>query len=268
MKFAANLSTMFSDLPTLQERYEYVCFKCPVKFDAIECQDPYMLAIKDWRRLFENCSVKGAKLPKWELINSVPLFLEFPDLRIPSFEEYRLKVLDKTLEYAKFLDCQKVHLILGDLPFKSENPDQITHLTEKMTTLLYQAAHYLELEHVNCVIEPLSLKERERYYLRSYKLAVKILEQNTKSKNLRLLTDIYHLQRVEGNLTEAINKYMPLTGHVQISQVPLRDCPFNEGEINYRYVLEVLRKVHRGFIGLEYKCTTEDDLLWINNYTN
>lgn len=41
-------------------------------------------------------------------------------------------------------------------------------------------------------------------------------------------------------------------GHVQISQVPLRDCPIHDGELNYDYILKALDIVYKDYIGLEY----------------
>lgn len=257
---------MFTDLPTLKERYEYICFRSPIHFDAVECQDPYILSIDEWREIFDSCSKRGAKLPTWELINSPALFNVFPGEQVPTFDEYKRTVLEKTLEYAKFLGCSKVHLILGDLSCKQNNPDELNPNSEKIVNLLYDSVHYLGEEKITCLIEPLSLKERENYYLRSYKLGYQIV-QNCKHDNLRLLTDIYHLQRLEGNLSETIRKYMPLTGHVQVSQVPWRDNPFNTGEIDYRYILKILRDVYFGYIGLEFKCSTLTDLSWISSYT-
>lgn len=44
---------------------------------------------------------------------------------------------------------------------------------------------------------------------------------------------------------------MPYTGHVQISQAPLRNCPMIGGEINYSYVLKKLASYEQP-IGLEF----------------
>lgn len=41
-------------------------------------------------------------------------------------------------------------------------------------------------------------------------------------------------------------------GHVQISQVPLRDNPIDEGELNHDFILKKLAPHYNDFIGLEY----------------
>lgn len=47
-------------------------------------------------------------------------------------------------------------------------------------------------------------------------------------------------------------------GHVQISQVPLRDSPLNEGELNHDYILGKISTIYDDFIGLEYYSKIED----------
>ena len=43
-------------------------------------------------------------------------------------------------------------------------------------------------------------------------------------------------------------------GHIQIAQAPDRGEPDMNGEINYKYVLQLLEDIgYTGFIGLEYK---------------
>ncbi len=113
------------------------------------------------------------------------------------------------------------------------------------------------------------------------------------SSNLRLQLDLFHLQFLKGDLTNGIEKYLPLTGafwpplvasnqtetllshcaslldvagHIQLAQVPHRHEPDVPGEIHYPYVLGLLeRHQYDGWIGLEYspKGDTEEGLRWI-----
>ncbi len=52
-----------------------------------------------------------------------------------------------------------------------------------------------------CVIEPLST--RPNYYLRSYSTAMDIVKAS-KTDNLKVMLDSFHLQRLHGNLTERV----------------------------------------------------------------
>ncbi len=49
---------------------------------------------------------------KWILINSLPLFDQTKE--IPSFNDYQQLVLNRTLDYAKALEVNKVHLVMMD----------------------------------------------------------------------------------------------------------------------------------------------------------
>lgn len=257
MKFSANISTLFGDLAGLIERYKHVVTKCGHIFDTIECQDPYQLSPSEWRSLFADLEKANYKLPKWDLINSPPLFNLYRAGQIPSHDEYKEKVLNKVVDYAKLLSCSKVHLIMGDV----NNDSNATLNREKMIDLVIFGSNHLKEHKITCVIEPLAI--RDHYYLRSYDLAADIA--NKQGSNCKVLLDIYHLQRLGGNITETVNKLMPLVGHVQISQVPKRDAPFNPGEVNYDYVLKLLGSRYHDYIGLEYNNLTTDSLDWIEN---
>ena len=116
--------------------------------------------------------------------------------------------------------------------------------------LLKHGAKRLDEHNITCVIEPLSI--RKFYYLRCYSQAKSILEQ-LNQPNLNILVDSYHMQMLNGNLTTIVNELRSQTGHVQISQAPLRDRPTNVGEINFDYFLGLIAKCgYADFVGLEY----------------
>lgn len=111
------------------------------------------------------------------------------------------------------------------------------------------------------------------------------------SKALKLQLDVFHLQMLEGNLTNRIQELLPFTGwitqtvflfsrfvhlrsgfhlgHIQISQAPNRHEPGAPGEIDYHYVLDLLQQSdYSGYIGLEYrpKTDTNSSLDWITKW--
>lgn len=83
------------------------------------------------------------------------------------------------------------------------------------------------------------------------------------------MLDIFHLQLIQGNISNTIRELKDYIGHVQIAQAPLRNEPDTDGEINYKYVLKVL--AHEGYndwIGLEYKPkeSSASGLKWIGEF--
>jgi hydroxypyruvate isomerase len=78
--------------------------------------------------------------------------------------------------------------------------------------------------------------------------------------------DVYHMQRMEGNLVANVREHIGEIGHVQIADSPARGEP-GTGEIRYPYVLAVLEDLgYDGYVGLEYNPTTEqteESLGWL-----
>ena len=86
--------------------------------------------------------------------------------------------------------------------------------------------------------------------------------------NAFLQYDIYHAQRMEGELANTIKKYIDRIGHIQIADNPGRNEP-GTGEINYSYLFALLDSLgYDGYIGCEYKPlkTTEAGLGWMAQY--
>jgi hydroxypyruvate isomerase len=84
------------------------------------------------------------------------------------------------------------------------------------------------------------------------------------SNNLYLQYDIYHMQRMEGELANTIKAYLPQIAHVQLADNPGRNEP-GTGEINYRFLFGFIDSIgYEGWIGCEYKPKgkTIDGLVW------
>ena len=78
--------------------------------------------------------------------------------------------------------------------------------------------------------------------------------------NVRLQYDVYHMQRMEGNLVATIDRHFHQIAHVQIADAPSRHQP-GTGEIAYGYVLDHLERLgYAGYVGLEYKAPDGDTL--------
>ena len=130
---------------------------------------------------------------------------------------------------------------------------------------LEYAAKRLQKEGLTAVIEAISTQVIPGYYLDHGERALACIKK-INQPNLKLLLDIFHLQLTEGNLTANIKKYLPYTDYIQISQAPNRKEPDTDGEINYKYVFQVLRDVkYQGCIGLEYHPlgNTVEGLKWM-----
>jgi len=71
--------------------------------------------------------------------------------------------------------------------------------------------------------------------------------------NVRLQYDVYHMQRMEGDITATIERHLGEIAHIQVADSPERNQP-GTGEINFDYVFRRIQELgYDGDIGLEYK---------------
>jgi hydroxypyruvate isomerase len=85
------------------------------------------------------------------------------------------------------------------------------------------------------------------------------------SDNLFIQYDLYHAQRMEGELAATVQKFLPYIAHIQLADNPGRHEP-GTGEINYAFVLRHLDAIgYKGWVGCEYKpkTSTLQGLDWI-----
>jgi hydroxypyruvate isomerase len=132
---------------------------------------------------------------------------------------------------------------------------------------LKYAATQLEQADIIGVLEPINHYSIPGYFLNDYKFALQTIHE-VGSRNIKLMTDIFHMQLITGNISNNLKELAPFIGHVQIAQAPKRNEPDSDGELNYRYILNEISSIYDDFIGLEYTplTTTSAGLKWINNF--
>lgn len=127
------------------------------------------------------------------------------------------------------------------------------------------AAEQAQVQGASIMIEAVNTFENGPYLLDTTAKAVKFLDA-VRADNVALQHDVYHMQRMEGNLSDTISRVLPRIRHVQIADPPRRSEP-GTGEINFGYILDLLeRSGYTGWVGLEYNPstpTTEESLGWI-----
>jgi hydroxypyruvate isomerase len=70
--------------------------------------------------------------------------------------------------------------------------------------------------------------------------------------NVFLQYDVYHMQRMEGDLAHTLRELLPLIRHIQVADVPGRHEP-GTGEINYPFLFGLLDELgYDGWVGCEY----------------
>jgi hydroxypyruvate isomerase len=116
------------------------------------------------------------------------------------------------------------------------------------------------------VVEPLNAFDAPGYFLPTPESGFALVER-TAHPNLKLQYDIYHSQRMSGNLAATITARIKQIGHVQIADSPARNEP-GTGEINFPFVLQALDDAgYDGWVSLEYRPrdTTVSSLAWLTD---
>ena len=129
------------------------------------------------------------------------------------------------------------------------------------------AAAELKKSGLKLLIEPINTFDIPGFYLSKTAQGIAILDA-VAADNAFLQYDIYHAQRMEGELANTIQKYFDRIAHIQLADNPGRNEP-GTGEINYSYLFDLLTRLgYKGYIGCEYKPlkTTEAGLHWMGQY--
>ncbi|CAG0894546.1 unnamed protein product [Cyprideis torosa] len=258
-RLSANLSFMFKEMP-FSERYAAAS---KANFSYVESAyppgdiDPNSLA-----RAREESGVQQVLLNVFPGSKEGDMGLAVDPARVSEFRES----IEKTIETAHSLGCQRIHVMAGlSLP----NIEHQLQLETYQTNLSW-ACKRLKSEEMNAVIEPINLESVPGYFLHDYETALSVL-QNVGASNLKILCDFFHLQKIRGNITKYLQENISIIGHFQVSQVPWRDEPDTEGEIQYSYIFkllnELLKQQRRGtdvYVGCEYKPrgNTFEGLVW------
>lgn len=159
------------------------------------------------------------------------------------------------------IGCPRIHAVAGNRIPEIERSAQVDCAVENLTTML----PHLERTGVVATVEALNIYDAPGFMLSKLAHMMEIVER-VNSPHVRCQYDIYHMQRMEGNLIHTIRHLdMSTISHVQIADSPARNQP-GTGEIHFRNVLAALdESAYDGYVGLEYRIlgTTEEGLAWL-----
>ena len=121
--------------------------------------------------------------------------------------------------------------------------------TANVIMALRKASAILEPHNLAMVLEPLS--DNPDLFLRHSHQTFMICKA-VNSPSCKILFDIYHMQRNEGDIISNINKTWDEIGYIQIGDNPGRNEP-TTGEINYKNVFKhIYSKGYKGILGMEH----------------
>ncbi|KAI5628355.1 putative hydroxypyruvate isomerase [Silurus asotus] len=283
LRFCANISWLFTELPELSERLRAAA--C-AGFQAVEAAWLYSSDPRELQKVRQETGLQVA------LINTPPGDVKNGELglgAVPGREQDFRQGLAQAVQYAKALDCNRIHVMAGRVPTGAKLSEVGVEMEATFVQNLKYAADILSKEGIMGLIEPINTRITDpQYFLDSPHQAAAIL-QKVDHPNIKLQMDIFHWQIMDGNLTQNIRRYFPLIGkkyicslsrfelsrldgffcHIQIAQVPNRHEPDSPGEINFPYIFRLLEELgYQGYVGCEYKPlgSTEEGLDWVKKY--
>ena len=181
--------------------------------------------------------------------------------RIAEFREGVARAID----YATTLGVTQLNCLIGKVP---EGASKL-QVDQTVIENLRFAAYALAQHGIRLLIEPINTFDIPGFYLHHTSQALALIEK-VGSDNLFVQYDIYHMQRMEGEIAATLSKHLPLIHHVQLADNPGRNEP-GTGELNYRFLFKHLDAIgYDGWIGCEYKpaAKTEDGLAWMTTLTH
>lgn len=255
-KFAANLSMLFTELPFLDR------FGAAAKagFPGVEYLFPYAFPKDEIvSRLRSNGLTQVLfNLPAGDWDNGERGIACDP-ARVAEFQDG----VGKACDYAKALGNKQVNCLSG-IASKSVDPNKIG---QTFVDNLRFAAAELKKAGILLIAEPINTFDIPGFYLNRSAQALAIFDE-VGSDNLKLQYDIYHMQRMEGDLARTIETNLARIAHVQVADNPGRNEP-GTGEINCPFLFAHLDRIgYTGWVGAEYKprASTEAGLGWLAPY--
>jgi len=252
-RFSANVSMMFTELPFL-DRFAAVA---EAGFQGVECQFPYA---HDSNEVADKIAMAGATIV---IFNAPPGDFAAGErglAALPGREQEFSDSVEVALGYAEMMDCPRMHIMAGCI-----SEDKRTAATDTYLKNIAKAADMLQAAGVSLLIEPISMPG---YFISSPDYAVDMMRR-LDHKNVSILYDLHHAQRMQGNLAEFMEKHLAQIGHVQVAGVPGRHEPDQLGEINWHFIFDMLDSHgYDGWIGAEYnpRAGTLQGLGWAKDW--
>lgn len=151
----------------------------------------------------------------------------------------------RSVEVAKRCNATWVTVVPGD--FERSLPVEIQ--TANVIEALRKGAAIFEPHGIIMVLEPLS--DTPDLFLRISAQTYEICKA-VNSPSCKLLYDLYHMQKNEGNLVNNMELSWSEISYIQVGDNPGRNEP-TTGEINYKNVFKFLyEKAYKGIVGMEH----------------
>ncbi len=252
--YSANVSLLYENSP-LEVSLEHAATS---GFDTVELWFPYHIPIPDLKAILDNLELS---LIVVNVDAGDQALGEWGTATNPKRHDHFRQSFEQALTYAVALDVSMVHVMAGKQVPELSRYEQRECFLDNLTWALLQ----VQATEISLLLEPLNNIDIPDYFLTRIEEAVQLIEE-LDSDQVGIMCDLYHMQRMQGNLIERIKKHHHFIRHYQIADVPGRHDP-GTGEVNFPNVLKVIAETgYDGYVGLEYRPirSVEETLGWLN----
>lgn len=256
-RFAANLTMLFNEVSFL-DRFERAA---QAGFEAVEFLFPYDFKADEIKKRLDDNGLLLVlhNLPAGDWAAGERGIACHPE----RVDEFRAGIA-RGIDYARALGVGQLNVLAGKAP--AGVPERV--LRETLVGNLAHAATAFKGAGLKLLIEPINTFDIPGFYLNRTDQALAILDE-VAADNAFVQYDIYHAQRMEGELAATLQRHLARIGHIQLADNPGRNEP-GTGEINYPFLFAHLDRIgYSGWIGCEYKpaTSTEAGLGWRQRLT-
>lgn len=255
-RFCANLTMLYTEHPFLDR---FAAARAD-GFDAVEFMFPYPFPKEQLAEALQRNGLRQVlhNLPAGDWDKGERGIACHPD-RKGEFQDG----VGHAIAYATALRCPQVNCLVG-IPPQGADPEAVRRAV--VDNLAY-AARALAQAGIRLLIEPVNGYDIPGFWLQHADQAVSVI-QEVGSDNVSLQYDLYHQQRMDGELTATYRRLKERIAHVQVADNPGRGEP-GTGEVNYPFLFaELDRDGYAGWIGCEYRPrgNTSAGLGWLQPY--
>jgi hydroxypyruvate isomerase len=252
-RLAANVSTLFPELGFL-ERFAAAA---AAGFKAVEYQFPYSWKAEEIAARVRAAGVQVVlhNLPAGDFARG-----ERGIAALPGREREFREGVERAIDYARAVNCPRLNCLAGLAPVDREHHAALVDNVRFAARKLGAAGLSLTLEAINTRTVP-------GFFLSRSAQAIDVLNAAGEG-NAFLQYDFFHMQIMEGDLAQTVERLLPRIGHIQLADVPGRHEP-GSGEINFDFLLRRLDTLgYSGWVGCEYnpRGDTLEGLKWARPY--
>jgi hydroxypyruvate reductase len=151
------------------------------------------------------------------------------------------------LDYAHVLGVPQLNALAGVPPAGVSQQQAWDTLVDNLRF----AAAALAARGLRLLLEPINTEDVPGFFINRTAQALAVLDA-VGADNAFVQYDVYHAQRMEGDLAATLQRHLTRIGHVQIADNPGRHEP-GTGEIDFGFLLAHLDRIgYTGWVGCEY----------------